>query len=134
MKNILFLSISTALIISACTYTKKNASATPTPVNTTGGATTAAVSYSVDIKPIMVTYCLGTGNQSCHVTPSNQGANGDFTTYAGLDAKVLNGSIQARVFNANGGMPASYSNGPTQLSAADKTKFMTWVTNGAPNN
>ena len=82
----------------------------------------------------MVTYCLGTGNQTCHVTPSNEGANGDFTTYAGLDTKVINGTIQSRVFSSNGGMPPSYSSGPTSLSSADMTKFMSWVNNGAPNN
>jgi hypothetical protein len=128
MKNVFAFLIALALI-SSCAYSKKNI------MPSTGDAnSTMAVSYSLEIKPIIVTYCLGTGGQTCHVTPSNEGANGDFTTYGGLYAKVINGSIQSRVFSANASMPPSYSSGPTQLSPADKTKFMAWVNNGAPNN
>jgi hypothetical protein len=90
--------------------------------------------YQTTVKPIIVTYCYGQGNQTCHVTPSNQGANGDFTTYAGLKAKVDNGSIQTRVLNPGGGMPPSYSTGPVALTSADLQKLKTWVNNGAQNN
>lgn len=91
------------------------------------------ISYMNDIKPIMTTYCFGLGNQHCHVTNTNQGANGDFTTYAGLKAKVDNGSIASRVINPTGGMPPSYSTDPMPVIAADKMKIQSWMNNGAPN-
>lgn len=93
----------------------------------------ATVSYQSDIKPIIQTYCSGQGGQSCHVTPSNQGAPGDFSTYAGLKEKVDNGTIQSRVFNLKD-MPPTYSNGPTALTAEDLETFKSWVNNGAPEN
>lgn len=90
--------------------------------------------YQTAIKPIMVTYCYGQGTQTCHVSPSSEGANGDFSTYAGLKAKVDNGTIQSRVINSGGGMPPSYSTGPTALSVDDLEKLKTWVNNGALDN
>ena len=97
----------------------------PKPVTT--------VSYQTDIKPIIQTYCYGQGGQNCHVTPSNQGAPGDFTAYTGLKEKVDNGTIQSRVFNLKD-MPPTYSNGPIALTAEDLETFKTWVNNGAPEN
>lgn len=94
----------------------------------------SVISYSKDIVPILQTFCFGINGQTCHVTVSNQGANGDFTTYEGLKAKVDNGTIAVRVFNPNGGMPPSYSNNPTPLADSDLFKFELWVEQGAPNN
>ena len=119
------------LYTQACTYKKVEEPKSPT-LTTSNNST--AISYSLAIKPILTTYCLGQGSQTCHVTNSNQGANGDFTTYSGLDTKVNNGSIQSRVFNTNGGMPPSYSTGPTSLSPSDLQKFKDWVNQGAKNN
>ena len=96
---------------------------------------TTIISYAADIKPIMVTYCYGNGTtHTCHVTPSNQGAPGDFSTYSGLKVKVDNGTIQSRVLTSGGGMPPAYSSGPTALSAADLEKLKTWVNAGALDN
>jgi len=90
--------------------------------------------YQTAIKPIMVTYCYGQGTQACHVAASNQGASGDFTAFAGLKAKVDNGTIQSRVLTSGGGMPPTYSTGPTALSSDDLEKLKTWVNNGAQDN
>jgi hypothetical protein len=92
------------------------------------------VSYSLDIKPIMTTYCLGTAPQRCHVSNTNQGSPGDFSTYPGLKAKVDNGMIASRVFNPNGGMPPSYSLGPKPVSDEDKQTLMQWIDEGAKEN
>lgn len=112
----------------SCTYKKHNGIAPVVPVTNT------VISYNVDIKPILTTYCYGIGGQTCHVTTSNQGANGDFTSYAGLKSKVTNGTIQSRVFNPGGGMPPSYSTGPKTLTATDLQKFKDWVAQGALDN
>lgn len=108
--------------LQSCTYDKGEI---PVPVQT--------ASYQTDIKPIIQTNCYGQGTQSCHVTNSNQGALGDFTTYEGLKAKVENGSFENRVFILHD-MPPAYSTGPTSLNAEDFAKLKAWVDNGAQNN
>jgi hypothetical protein len=124
------LSVIACFCLYSCTY-KKHKGIDPTvPVPTTN----SVISYNTDIKPILTTYCYGSGAQTCHVTSSNQGANGDFTSYAGLKSKVTNGTIQSRVFNSGGGMPPSYSSGPKTLTATDLQKFKDWVAQGALNN
>ena len=116
------------LSVCSCTYDKGDM-AQPIVLSDT-----TTVKYSADIKPILVTYCYGSNGQTCHVTPSNQGSNGDYTTYEGLKAKVDNGSLQNRVFSAFSDMPPSYSTGPQRLSAIDLAKFKRWVSKGALNN
>jgi hypothetical protein len=115
------------LAVVSCTYDKA-------PQPAPAASITGTVSFANDIHPIIVTNCLGQGTQTCHVTPSNQGSNGDFTTYTGFHAKVLNGSLQLRALNAGGGMPPAFTSGPTVLSASDKQKIESWMSNGAPNN
>ena len=122
------------LAISSCTYDKRDM---PTPAIVPTDSIVpidSSVSYSVNIKPIIITYCFGMGAQQCHVTNTNQGSNGDFTTYAGLKAKVDNGAIAARVFNPLGGMPPSYSTSPQIITPVELKKFKDWVALGAPDN
>ncbi len=128
MKNVLSTLVLFFLFYS-CTYRKFDDMKPVTPSNNN-----VAVSYSATIKPILITYCLGTGSQTCHVTVSNQGASGDFTNYTGLKSKVTNGTIQSRVFMPGGGMPPTYSSGPTNMTAADLQKFKDWVNQGSLNN
>ena len=119
------------LVFNSCSYDDGNLVYPTSDVN---DSITTVISFTKDIQPIMVTYCLGLGNQHCHVTNTNQGSNGDFTTYAGVKAKVDNGSIIARAINPGCGMPPSYSTGPIPLSVIDKMKIQSWISNGAPNN
>jgi hypothetical protein len=111
----------------SCTYDSRE-KIDPTPV------ADSTVHYGLTIKPIITTYCTGTGSQRCHVSNSNQGSPGDFTTYKDLKAKVDLGRIKTRVFDDGGGMPPSYSEGPKSISAADLAKFKLWVKQGAPEN
>ena len=115
-------------LLHACTYDKAMLIKPDTVQDT------VKISYVKDIHPIIVKYCYGTGSQTCHVTPSNQGANGDYTTYAGLKAKVNNGSLVSRVLKPNGGMPPTYSSGPQVLTATELADIQSWINEGAPNN
>lgn len=115
------------LVVNSCTKDK----GTVVSVN---AAADTSIKYQTHIVPILQTYCYGTGSQACHVTNTNQGANGDFTNYQGLKDKVNNGTIASRVFATNGGMPPSYSTGPQVLTASDMQKFQAWVNAGALNN
>ncbi len=115
---------------SACTH-KEIEKMIPVNIDTTG---MDSISYINDIHPIIITYCYGTGNQHCHVINTNQGAIGDFTNYAGLKSKVDNGTLQSRALNAGGGMPPSYTTGPTALTTNEKSKIQNWIDSGAPDN
>lgn len=123
------------MAFSSCTFDKTDYVPKAPPINDS-----VTISYQNDIVPIMITYCDGKGypnnnnQQLCHVSNSNQGSNGDFTTYGGLKDKVDNGSIASRVFNPNGGMPPSYSQTPTSLTDSDLQKLQLWVAQGASNN
>ena len=81
------------------------------------------VSYSTDIFPIIQMSCATTG---CHT----QGgfANGIFEGYAGVNAKVNNGSLRQRVL-VERDMPPGGS-----LSDKDLAIIKAWLDNGAPNN
>lgn len=78
--------------------------------------------YSANIKPIIDGTCLASG---CHQGGS---ANGDFTSYAGVKAKVDNGSFDNRVIQQKN-MPLSGS-----LSIDNLKKIKCWLNSGAPNN
>ncbi|MEW6467507.1 MAG: hypothetical protein AB1458_01205 [Bacteroidota bacterium] len=79
------------------------------------------VTYSGTIVPIIANNCM---NPGCHGSGS---ANGDYTTYAGVKAKVDNGSFQHRVIDKKD-MP------PGGLGKDDMNKIKCWLDAGAPNN
>lgn len=90
---------------------------------------TVAVSYSVDIVPIMTNNCSTKG---CHTSTGT--GKGDFTNYAGVaskaDAPVGNGSIRARALNGNPSwMPTG---GP--IADSLRQKIDCWLQQGAQNN
>lgn len=118
------------VLLHSCTYDKYEVPepATPPPADTTqtGTALTRCdslnVTYSATVKPITDNNCAISG---CHAAGSG---NGDFTTYAGLKAKVDNGSFKKRVIEDKT-MPPS---GP--LPASDIEKLQCWLDAGAPEN
>ncbi len=79
---------------------------------TTYSATcSSAVSYSVDVKPLIQSSCVG-----CHSSYSN---------YSSL--KSSSSSVRSSVID--GSMPKG-----TSLSDAQKDKIICWIDAGAPNN
>jgi hypothetical protein len=88
-----------------------------------GGTTTAPVTYSKTIAPMVAASCTGA---SCH-GGSNPALGIGLDTYAGLKsfADLCNTAIQS------GAMPIG---GGSALTAADKNNFQDWVNAGAPNN
>lgn len=83
---------------------------------------TISSAYNANIRPIINANCMSSG---CHNAGS---VHGDFSTYAGVKAKVDNGSMNTRVLEDKN-MPPS---GPLPLDARKKIKC--WIENGAPNN
>ena len=86
------------------------------------------VSYTMDVLPIVNEACALSG---CHV--SGGSGNGDFSSYAGLKAKVDNGSIESRTL-IQMNMPPSNSTGPTTLTDSQKLLIACWIQDGAPEN
>ena len=112
---ILFILSTTMVLLLSCKKNKKEDLNNLDCSNISSG-------YSSNIKPIIDGNCLSSG---CHNAGS---ANGDLTTYAGLKAKVDNGSIDNRVIQQRT-MPISGS-----LAMDDLKKIKCWLNSGAPNN
>lgn len=84
---------------------------------------TDSISYSKTIIPINEAKC-----NSCH---SNGGADGDFTTYAGVKEKVDNNSIFNRIETLRD-MPVPGSG--YELTDTERNNYVAWIKQGAPNN
>jgi hypothetical protein len=87
----------------------------------TGGSTTATVSYSKTIAPLMAKSCAT--SSTCHA--SGNPWNVDLDTYAGVKSNAA-ASISAI---KGGTMPPS-----STISAADLKSLQDWVNAGSPNN
>jgi hypothetical protein len=89
--------------------------------------TITPVTYSGTIVPIMQAHCALPG---CHV-PGGEGT-GDYNTYMGLYAKVLDGTLVPSIEWA----PDAIAMPPEgdQLQDCDISAIVRWVNAGAPNN
>ncbi|MBK9076025.1 MAG: cytochrome c [Flavobacteriales bacterium] len=88
--------------------------------------TTAVVTYSGVIQPIIQQKCL-----NCHSGANPQGSL-NFSTWAVVSAKALDGSLPDAIQHANGAiaMPPFGA----QLPQCEIDHFLTWIQQGAPNN
>ena len=81
------------------------------------------IKFNKHIKPIINNNCAIPG---CHQLGFS---NGDYTTYAGLNAKIVRGKFKIRVFDANPGpMPPQGKLPQPQLDS-----IQNWLDRGAPN-
>lgn len=118
-------------LMQSCAFNNFEEDVRPPAVNP---CDTMAVSYSDTIQVIITRNCSSTDNGSCHF-PGSNGNGIDFTTYAGLKAKVDEGKVIARVFDrVPSQMPPSFSNGPRSLSDCEQKLLRRWIDAGAPNN
>lgn len=81
------------------------------------------ITFSGRIQPLISLNCAS--SPACHGSGSGQG---DFTTYAGVKAKVDNGTFENRVLIQKTMPPAG------ALSDCDLTALRGWLDAGAPNN
>ncbi len=88
--------------------------------------TTAAVSYSADLVPLLELNC---NSGACH----GGGASPDLTTHAGLAQSATEGSLLVRIRKSNGDPGLMPKNG-NPLPECDLRLFERWVADGAPNN
>lgn len=86
---------------------------------------TESVTYSGTIAPVISTKCSDASLGSCHEAGS---ANGDYTIYDSLNARIQSGAFRTRVITV-GDMPDGDS-----LDACTLSQITTWLDAGAPNN
>lgn len=86
---------------------------------------TLDISYNLNIKPIVDSYCAYSG---CH----DGVAPGNYTTYDGMVSFLESGSIEGRVINERD-MPPSYANaGFTELPDEEFEMIDCWISKGYP--
>ena len=95
-------------------------------LNCDGGCDTSNVTFNAIIKPLMQNKCQG-----CHQGTS-PGGGLNFSTYLGIQAAAINGSLLGSVEHAPGwiAMPKNSN----KLPDCDIAKIRIWVNAGAPNN
>jgi hypothetical protein len=84
--------------------------------------TPVALSYTAQAKSVIDANCATSG---CHITGGT--GVGNFETYAGVKAKIDDGSFAERTFQAKN-MP------PNGLATCDFLLLQAWVDQGAPEN
>lgn len=85
--------------------------------------TPVSVNFTTHVQPVINSFCATSG---CHVTGGT--GIGNFETYAGLKAKVDDGSFVDRTLQVKD-MPPSIN-----LAACDLELLQAWVDQGAPEN
>jgi hypothetical protein len=89
---------------------------------TTTTDTTAVLSWSTDIQPIINTNCAFSG---CH--SANSSVRQPLTTHTEVKSAIENWALRLRV--ENGSMPPSGN-----LAASDKQALLDWIDAGYPDN
>ncbi len=84
------------------------------------------MTYSGTIVPLVQQRCLG-----CHSGGSPQGGL-NFSQWSVLNQVALNGSLEAAITHAPGGVPMPPSGAP--LPDCRIQQFLIWIDQGAPNN
>jgi hypothetical protein len=120
------ISLMIAIAASACTSKKIGEEDVNDASNNNISSDTTNINYATVIQPILTTNCVASG---CHNSAA-AGNIGDFSSYAGVKAKVDNGKFAKRVFD---GIPSFMPPGGF-ANAADKNKLKGWVDTGAKNN
>jgi hypothetical protein len=87
---------------------------------------TTNIAYSTSITSIISDNCQG-----CH-SGSSAASGYDFSTYAGIQAKINDGKLWGAVNHVSGYSPMP-KNG-TKLSTCELAKIKKWIDAGAPNN
>jgi hypothetical protein len=88
--------------------------------------TDSVISYSKVIAPLTAAQC--SSSTGCHESGSQ---DGDFTTYAGLNEKAMDGTLYNRVFKVKD-MPQIGS--AYKLTDEQRGFYAAWIAQGAPNN
>ena len=122
--NLIILLALAVMIALSCGDKADPVAVLPPDDNTPGDGDTTALSYAVDVKPILDLYCIG-----CHSSQvSGAARNGaplsvNFDSYeaASANAGAANSRIQA------GSMPPGGS-----VPAADRIVFQLWLSEGVP--
>ena len=114
MKKVIVSFLCITILLIACSKSND----TSAPVDCSGAAKT----FSVDVSPVIQTYCAS--NSGCHAAGSSNGP-GALTTYQ----QIYNARSSIRAAVANGSMPQNSS-----LTASQKSAIICWIDNGGTSN
>ncbi len=120
-------------LVSACSYNNyEDDVKEPAPL--VNPCDTIEVSFADTIHPIIIRYCGNQANGDCHFAGAPT-SKPDYTTYAGIKAKVDDGRLFARLFDQTpSAMPPAFTQGPSAVDECDKKLIRKWIDAGAPNN
>lgn len=120
-------------LVSACSYNNfEDDIAEPPPL--VNPCDTIPASFADTIFPIIIRYCGNQANGDCHYSGAAT-PKPDYTTYAGIKAKVDDGRLVARLFDQSpSAMPPAFSQGPQVVDECDKKLIRKWIDAGALNN
>ncbi|MEZ4956041.1 MAG: hypothetical protein R2825_20955 [Saprospiraceae bacterium] len=118
-----------AFLTQGCYYDNVAELHPETVLNVTPCDTTATISFTNDIEPILKSSC-GINN-SCH--GSSNTSNISLNTYTGVNAQANNGRLLSSV-NWDGDASFMPKNSTAKLNDCSLTKIRLWVESGAPNN
>lgn len=121
------------VVLSSCWYNRKWENLHPAAQNSAASCdTSAVVSYSVTVQPIIASKCAISG---CHVSHGGVGAS-DYNQFANVaaDGSIANGSpLMVRI-----DLPTNNSlhmpQGGGFLDACDTLKIRKWIHEGCPQN
>jgi hypothetical protein len=125
---IILMAISFALYHTACT--KDNAAPSTDTSCTNNGMD--VMSYSLDVVPILTTYCTDPAFGDCHFPGS--ALTVDLTTYNAMKSEVELGNFEFYVLGSSASMPKVITLGPALLTSCDKEKLQLWIDQGYPDN
>jgi len=134
MKN-LALILLTLIFISCITscYNNKYDQLYPAKTAASTCDTTAIISYSQDIAPIVATNCYSPGN-GCHDAAGSGVSGYNYTSYSGLIVNIPDGALLNDInwtpLRGGNDMP---KNG-NQLTQCDIDKITKWINEGYPDN
>lgn len=123
MKNVLILCISSILLLFQSCYYDNEEELYEFYYLQNNCDSISSISFTNDIMPIVQGNCSLSG---CHIAGGS--GNGIFESYAGIKAKVDNGSLHQRVV-VEKSMPPSQP-----LNSCQINKIHAWINAGAPNN
>ena len=126
MKTIKFsIVILFTMILTSCYYDNFGELKPESALSQYGCDTTAAISYSNHIVPLLQASCTG----GCHNTVSS---SFDLTNYSAVNAKVADGSLLGSVQWASSFRPMPEAS--SKISDCDIAKIRLWISQGALNN
>ena len=115
------------LVYNSCTKNNYEVKNPPPPI--TCDTVTVAMSYTIHVKPILVSKC---GTLGCHSTASKFGLT-DLSNWAGVNASAVSGQLLSSII-WDGKVNVKMPYGEPKLDDCAIAQIRTWIKQGAKDN